>query len=200
MPSSRSTRPSSAAVRTKPDLGRLATNPLMCGLICALHRDRRGYLPHGRKDLYEAALSMLLSRRDRERDMAGPDLREEPQLDLLQRLAYWLIKNGRTEMDRSRAEDIIARALPSVPEAAALGEARVVFAHFLQRSGLLREPTPGTVDFVHRTFQDFLGARAAVEEGDFGLLMRPRRRRPVGRRHPDGCRPRPARRARHDHP
>ncbi|MFJ3877372.1 NACHT domain-containing protein [Streptomyces sp. NPDC090077] len=159
-----------SAVRLKPDLGRLATNPLMCGLICALHRDRRGYLPHGRKDLYEAALSMLLSRRDRERDMRLPDLREEPQLDLLQRLAYWLIKNGRTEMDRSRAEDIIARALPAVPEAAALGEAPVVFEHFLQRSGLLREPAPGTVDFVHRTFQDFLGARAAVEDGDFGLL------------------------------
>ncbi|MEW2417632.1 NACHT domain-containing protein [Streptomyces sp. NPDC046866] len=159
-----------AAVRTKPDLGRLATNPLMCGLICALHRDRRGYLPHGRKDLYEAALSMLLSRRDRERDMRGPDLREEPQLELLQRLAYWLIRNGRTEMDRSRAQDIIARALPAVPEAAALGEAPAVFDHFLQRSGLLREPAPDTVDFIHRTFQDYLGARAAVEEGDFGLL------------------------------
>ncbi|MBT2452579.1 NACHT domain-containing protein [Streptomyces sp. ISL-43] len=158
------------AVRTKGDLGRLATNPLMCGLICALHRDRRGYLPHGRKDLYEAALSMLISRRDRERDMAVPDLRDEPQLDLLQRLAYWLIKNGRTEMDRSQAEDIIGRALPAVPEAAALGDAATVFEHFLQRSGLLREPAPGTVDFVHRTFQDFLGARAAVEEGDFGLL------------------------------
>lgn len=159
-----------AAVRTKADLGRLATNPLMCGLICALHRDRRGYLPYGRKDLYEAALSMLISRRDRERDMAVPDLREEPQLELLQRLAYWLIKNGRTEMDRSQAEDIIRRALPAVPEAAALGGAPDVFDHFLQRSGLLREPAPGTVDFIHRTFQDFLGARAAVEEGDFGLL------------------------------
>ncbi|MFE9560723.1 NACHT domain-containing protein [Streptomyces sp. NPDC006487] len=158
------------AVRTKADLGRLATNPLMCGLICALHRDRRGYLPHGRKDLYEAALSMLISRRDRERDMKVPDLREEPQLELLQRLAYWLIKNGRTEMDRSQAEDIIGRALPAVPEAAALGAAPAVFDHFLQRSGLLREPAPGTVDFIHRTFQDFLGARAAVEEGDFGLL------------------------------
>ncbi|MCJ0873130.1 NACHT domain-containing NTPase [Streptomyces sp. AP-93] len=158
------------AVRTKADLGRLATNPLMCGLICALHRDRRGYLPHGRKDLYEAALSMLISRRDRERDMSVPDLREEPQLELLQRLAYWLIKNGRTEMDRSQAEDIIGRALPAVPEAAALGGASAVFEHFLQRSGLLREPAPGTVDFIHRTFQDFLGARAAVEEGDFGLL------------------------------
>ncbi|WP_327256084.1 NACHT domain-containing protein [Streptomyces sp. NBC_01244] len=158
------------AVATKADLGRLATNPLLCGLICALHRDRRGYLPHGRKDLYEAALSMLISRRDRERDMKVPDLREEPQLELLQRLAYWLIKNGRTEMDRSQAEDIIGRALPAVPEAAALGGASAVFDHFLQRSGLLRQPAPGTVDFIHRTFQDFLGARAAVEEGDFGLL------------------------------
>ncbi|MFI1682062.1 NACHT domain-containing protein [Streptomyces sp. NPDC020607] len=160
------------AVRSKPDLGRLATNPLMCGLICALHRDRRGFLPMGRKDLYTAALSMLLVRRDRERHMAVPELREEPQLQLLQRLAYWLIRNGRTVMDRSRAESIIADALPAVPELAPLGDAHAVYSHFLHRSGLLREPGPGTVDFVHRTFQDFLGARAAVDEGDFGVLAR----------------------------
>ncbi|WAL97060.1 NACHT domain-containing protein [Streptomyces sp. Je 1-369] len=161
-----------AAVRSKPDLGLLATNPLMCGLICALHRDRRGFLPMGRKDLYTAALSMLLVRRDRERHMTVPELREEPQLQLLQRLAYWLIRNGRTVMDRSRAESIIADALPAVPELAPLGDAHAVYTHFLHRSGLLREPGPGTVDFVHRTFQDFLGARAAVDEGDFGVLAR----------------------------
>lgn len=159
------------AIRAKPDLGRLATNPLMCGLICALHRDRRGFLPLGRKDLYTAALSMLLVRRDRERDMGVPELREEPQIQLLQRLAYWLIRNGRTEMDRSRAESIIADTLPAVPEVAALGNAKAVFTHFLHRSGLLRQPSPGTVDFIHRTFQDFLGARAAVDEGDFGVLV-----------------------------
>ncbi len=161
-----------AAVRAKPDLGLLATNPLMCGLICALHRDRRGFLPLGRKDLYTAALSMLLVRRDRERHMTVPELREEPQLQLLQRLAYWLIRNGRTVLDRSRAEAIIADALPSVPELSALGDAHAVYTHFLHRSGLLREPGPDTVDFVHRTFQDFLGARAAVDEGDFGVLAR----------------------------
>ncbi|GAA0444855.1 NACHT domain-containing protein [Streptomyces olivaceiscleroticus] len=161
------------AVRTKQDLGRLATNPLMCGLICALHRDRRGYLPHGRKELYDAALTMLLSRRDRERDMNGPDgieLSDEPQIQLLQRLAYWLIRNGRTELDRAHAERIIADALPAVPAAAAQGDAGAVFQHLLLRSGLLREPTPGAVTFVHRTFQDYLGARAAVEEWDIGLL------------------------------
>lgn len=158
------------AVEAKPHLGRLATNPLLCGLICALHRDRRGFLPLGRRDLYSAALSMLLIRRDRERHMRVPELSEEPQLQLLQRLAYWLIRNGRTVMDRSRAESIIADALPAVPELATVGDAKAVYAHFLHRSGLLREPGPGTVDFIHRTFQDFLGARAAVDEGDFGML------------------------------
>ncbi|MGW3494075.1 NACHT domain-containing protein [Streptomyces sp. NPDC001020] len=164
------------AVRTKPDLGRLATNPLMCGLICALHRDRRGYLPHGRRELYEAALSMLLARRDEERDMFvqqdGIHLTETPQIQLLQRLAYWLIRNNQSEMDRERAERIIADALPSLPSAAAQGDAGQILRHLLVRSGLLREPALGTVEFVHRTFQDHLGAKAAVEDGDLGLLVR----------------------------
>ncbi|MFJ7155063.1 NACHT domain-containing protein [Streptomyces sp. NPDC101118] len=161
-----------ASVRANADLGRLATNPLMCGLICALHRDRRGFLPFGRKDLYAAALSMLLSRRDRERQLKVPEIREEAQLQLLQRLAYWLIRNGAAEMDRAQAEKLIEDALPSLPEVAALGDGRKVFQHFLLRSGLLRTPAPGRVDFIHRTFQDFLGARAALDEGSFGELAR----------------------------
>nr|WP_202425661.1 NACHT domain-containing protein [Streptomyces sp. HUCO-GS316] len=166
------------AVQTKPDLGRLATNPLMCGLICALHRDRRGYLPDGRQELYDAALSMLLARRDEERDMfprgggEGVQLTELPQIQLLQRLAYWLIRNNQSEMDRERAERIVADVLPSLPAAAAQGDARKILRYLLVRSGLLREPSAGTVEFVHRTFQDYLGAKAAVEDGDFGLLVR----------------------------
>ncbi|RSS92395.1 NACHT domain-containing NTPase, partial [Streptomyces sp. WAC05950] len=159
-----------ASVYTKPDLARLATNPLLCGLICALHRERRGFLPTGRKELYAAALSMLVHRRDRERGLRLPDLAEEPQLQLLQRLAHWLIRNGRTEMDRSRAEGLISGALPAVPVALVLGEAPQVYQHFLERTGLLRAPTEDTVEFVHRTFQDFLGARAALDEGGVGEL------------------------------
>ncbi|MFG2867611.1 NACHT domain-containing protein [Streptomyces sp. NPDC048338] len=161
------------ALRTTTHVAQLATNPLMCGLICALHRDRRGFLPRGRKALYEAALSMLLTRRDRERDMGTPygiALGEAPQIQLIQRLAHWLTLNGRTQMDRSRAEALVRAAVPAVPEAAAHEDPGAVFTHLLHRSGLLREPSPDTVDFVHRTFQDHLAAKALVDEWHIGVL------------------------------
>ncbi|MFI9262378.1 NACHT domain-containing protein [Streptomyces sioyaensis] len=162
------------AVRITRDLGRLATNPLMCGLLCALHRDRRGYLPNGRKELYDAALSMLLERRDRERAMVatdGVELTRQPKIQLLQKLAHWMLVNGRSEMDRATAVETLARHLPAIPDAARQGGPEEVFRHLLNRTGLLREPTPGTVDFVHRTFQDYLAARATVQRHDFGLLL-----------------------------
>ncbi|MBC9717952.1 NACHT domain-containing protein [Streptomyces sp. TRM66268-LWL] len=161
------------SIRTKQDLSRLATNPLMCALICALHRERRGFLPRGRKALYDAALSMLLERRDRERDMAhaGLDLDEESQTELLQKLAYWLIRNGRSAMDRADALAQLERLLPAMPYVAQQGDADTVLRHLLNRSGLLLEPATDSIQFVHRTFQDYLGARAAVEERDFDLLL-----------------------------
>ncbi|MFJ3504072.1 NACHT domain-containing protein [Streptomyces sp. NPDC090135] len=162
------------ALRTAEHVAQLATNPLMCGLICALHRDRRGFLPRGRKALYEAALSMLLSRRDRERDMGAPTglvLDEAPQIQLIQRLAYWLTLNGRTQLDRAHAASIVTEAVPAVPDASAYPPDRV-FTHLLHRSGLLREPTADTVEFVHRTFQDHLAAKALVDHWDIGVLVR----------------------------
>ncbi|WP_399887039.1 NACHT domain-containing protein [Streptomyces sp. BBFR51] len=160
------------SVRTSSELNRLATNPLMCGMLCALHRDRRGFLPQDRRSLYEAALTMLLERRDRERELhapAGTALPYTTQVQLLQKLAWWLIRNGRAEMDRAEALQIIGRALPALNLSAVGGEG--VYDALLLRSGLLREPAEGRVDFLHRTFQDYLGARLAVQEMDFDLLV-----------------------------
>ncbi|WP_052442631.1 NACHT domain-containing protein [Streptacidiphilus neutrinimicus] len=161
------------AVGRKQDLGRLATNPLMCSLICALNADRQGHLPSGRMALYDAALEMLLVRRDEERGVdpasEGPALSEAQQQALLQKLAYWLIRNGQSELSESQALARIEHALPQMPQVQ--GSAEAVLRHLLVRSGLLREPAPGAVDFVHRTFQDYLGAQAAIEEGDIPLLV-----------------------------
>ncbi|MFI6338291.1 NACHT domain-containing protein [Streptomyces sp. NPDC050535] len=162
-------------VRSQRDLARLTTTPLLCALVCALHRDRRGHLPHGRMELYEAALSMLLHRRDSERDIDAPEgltLTEHQSIQLLQRLGYWLIRNGQTELDHDTARALIDDALPAMPHVARQADADAVLSHLLARSGLLRQPTADTIDFVHRTFQDYLGAKAAVEARDIPLLVR----------------------------
>ena len=161
-----------SAVISKQDLGRLATTPLMCALICALNRDRNGYLPEGRMELYAAALEMLLVRRDRERGIAvdqGLRLTVDQQTQLLQRLAYWLARNGAVEIERDLAVRKLEDVLPAMP--AITADAEQVLHHLLVRSGLLRQPTAETVDFVHRTFQDYLAAKAAIEDEDFGLLL-----------------------------
>ncbi|CAM5505515.1 NACHT domain-containing protein [Streptomyces abikoensis] len=163
------------AVVTKRDLGMLATNPLMCALICALNRSRKGYLPHGRMELYRAALELLLVRRDRERGVVvgddGPELEHAQQVALLQKIAYWLIRNGRTVIEWHKAVEILDRALPAMPAVAARGGAEDILRHLVLRSGLLRRPTTETLDFIHRTFQDYLGAQAAVDDWDFDVLV-----------------------------
>ncbi|MFJ7586373.1 NACHT domain-containing protein [Streptomyces sp. NPDC097617] len=163
------------AVTSRRDLARLATNPLMCALLCALNQDRRMQLPRARKELYDAALDMLLVRRDTERDICGVEgvhLTREEQIGLLQRLAYWLIRNGQLETSRAEAVEMVGEWLDAMPQVRVQGGAEQVFTHLLIRSGLLLEPTPGSVVFVHRTFQDYLGAKAAVESRDFGVLVK----------------------------
>ncbi|MEV0990449.1 NACHT domain-containing protein [Streptomyces sp. NPDC049949] len=163
------------AVSSRRDLARLATNPLMCALLCALNQDRRMQLPRARKELYDAALDMLLVRRDTEREISGVEgvyLTRDEQITLLQRFAYWLIRNGQVEAGRDEAVEMVAGWLDAMPQVRDQGSAGQVFQHLLIRSGLLREPVKGAVDFVHRTFQDYLGAKAAVEARDFGVLVR----------------------------
>ncbi|MCX4630598.1 NACHT domain-containing protein [Streptomyces sp. NBC_01443] len=162
------------SVGSRRDLGWLASNPLMCALLCALNRDRHMHLPRARKELYDAALDMLLVRRDTERDISGVEgvyLSRDEQTLLLQRLAYWLIRNGQVEASCTEAEEMVGEWLGAMPQVRAQAGAEQVFRHLLIRSGLLREPVPGSVHFVHRTFQDYLGAKAAVEARDFGVLV-----------------------------
>ncbi|MFE3114979.1 NACHT domain-containing protein [Streptomyces niveus] len=162
-----------ATLPRKQDLARLATNPLMCAMICALHRDRRGFLPDSRMKLYGAALTMLLVRRDHERAIVAPEgltLSEEAQQKILQEIAYWMVRNEIAEAEQEDVVGLISRLLPAMPQVALPEDARRVFRFLLHRSGVLRAPTTSTVDFIHRTFLDYLGARAAIEAQDINMI------------------------------
>src|SRR5260370_2008421 len=43
---------------------------------------------------------------------------------------------------------------------------------FIERAGIIREPEKEQIDFTHRTFQEFLAAKAAVDERNIDLLVR----------------------------
>jgi hypothetical protein len=153
---------------------KLSTNPLLCAMICALHRDRQRRLPSDRIELYEACFRMLADRRDIER---GVDLRDYPNLSyrqkraLLQDLAYWLLKNGYSMADQQQIEDRITTKLSIMEGVDKHITGSTVCRMFVHRSGILREPINAKIDFSHRTFQEFLGAQAALDDNDLGFLV-----------------------------
>ncbi|WP_410666494.1 NACHT domain-containing protein [Amycolatopsis sp. cmx-4-68] len=152
-------------------LRKLASYPLLCALLCALHRDRRAALPSNRMELYEVALQMLLERLDAERNIPSlTGLHRTEKTLLLSDLAYWLIRNDAADIAIDRAVNRIHGRLRSMAQIG--GDAVAVYRHLVERSGLLRESTSDRVDFVHRTFQEYLAARSAVvDSDDIGVLV-----------------------------
>ncbi|MEU0789528.1 NACHT domain-containing protein [Amycolatopsis sp. NPDC005961] len=158
-----------AAIGARSAVRRLAENPLMCALLCALHQEGNGRLPDNRMELYDVALRMLLDSRDIERRIeATVRLSLTEKLVLLRSLAYWLVRNGHTDVPAADAEARVAAKLRSMGQIDVTPH--TVFRHLVDRGGVLREPVPGRIDFVHRTFQEYLAAQAAVEEDDIGVL------------------------------
>ncbi|MFJ9529570.1 NACHT domain-containing protein [Streptomyces cyaneofuscatus] len=158
-----------------PTLRDLARTPLLCAVICALHRRRDGFLPETRWSLYRSALEMLLGHRDRRRrigDPEGIDLSVEEHTQLLQRIAVWLVREGQSEFTREQALRQLGRALTGMERVSAQGPPGRILTHLLNRSGLLQERTDDTYQFIHRTFQDYLAAQEFIEDDHLNELLR----------------------------
>lgn len=161
-----------AAIDTDRHLRALAVSPLLCALLCALNRERRTHLPADRMETYSAALEMLLDRRDAERRVAadGMNLTHGDKVQLLQDIAFWLVRNGWSDAPTERVVGQIARTVQQLRSNDA--DPHAVFRSLLERSGLLREAVVGRTDFVHRTFQEYLAGKAAAENDEIGLLVK----------------------------
>ncbi|OXM68409.1 NACHT N-terminal Helical domain 1-containing protein [Amycolatopsis vastitatis] len=160
-----------AQLQARTHLRALARSPLLCAMLCALNLDRRARLPRDRVALYTAALEMLLERRDADRNVpAEVQVSAGEKLVLLRGLAWWLNENGRSEMSREQALGRMRerlRGMPNVRESA-----EVLLDHLVERSGVIRQPVQGRIDFIHRTFQEFLAAQEAVGRDSIDLLVR----------------------------
>jgi len=164
-------------IRQNRPIRNLATNPLLCATICALHRDRKKQIPAERIRLYDACCEMLLERRDKEQQLSvalqyAPALSYSQKLVLLQDLAYYMIRNEASIISFEEAEGRFAKKMANFDKDKAKFTAAELREFLVERSGLLRVPIETKIDFVHRTFQEFLGAKAAVDENDLGLLIK----------------------------
>jgi Leucine-rich repeat (LRR) protein len=122
--------------------------------------------------LYRAALDLLLERRDAGREIPSAQtasMDSHEKVELLQHLAWRLSINNRSELPRDTAVKRIDEKLRTMPNVSR--RASEVLDSLLERSGVIREPVRGRVDFVHRTFQEYLTAKEAAEEDDIDLLI-----------------------------
>ncbi|MEV4055402.1 NACHT domain-containing protein [Amycolatopsis sp. NPDC049688] len=153
---------------SRPHLRTLAASPLLCAMLCALNLAHRSELPRDRMDLYRKALSMLLHLRDAERRI-DVILTEAQKQILLGDLAWRLSLASKVELPKERVLSHVALRLPSLPHVDHTPSE--VLDHLLERSGVLREPVRGRVDFVHRTFQECLAANEATEQDHLETLI-----------------------------
>ncbi|MFE5330662.1 NACHT domain-containing protein [Embleya sp. NPDC056575] len=143
------------------DLARLGTNPLLCALMCALHRHADQALPEGRTELYRSAMAMLLGGRERARRISTSRVRLQPtQMEkVLAALAMWMTLNGRRSIpDRvatSCVADVLTRFRQTIEPPYT---AREVLDSLVDRSGLLQQPEADVYEFRHASFQDYLAA------------------------------------------
>ena len=164
-----------AVLRRNSELRRLATSPLLCSMLCALHRDGQKQLPTDRVKLYSECVDVLLEKREKQADIkisSLPELKLKQKSAILQHIAYRLLLLGVAETSRANVREWVAEKLDSIAELPSGSDADSVLEALLQRSGIIREPSIGSIDFIHKTFQEFLAAYAVLDKADWALVLR----------------------------
>ncbi|MBD1872113.1 leucine-rich repeat domain-containing protein [Nodosilinea sp. FACHB-131] len=156
-----------------PAVARLAVNPLLCAVVCALHLQRRENLPETPVDLCEKLCEMLLDRRDKERlklyeqriiDEAYGKIDFRIRKGLLSKLAYHMVLCGVSAISETEADQQIAEALASY----GFNEVKptTIRQALVERSGVLQESSEQRIEFLHNTLKEFLAAERFVNIGD----------------------------------
>jgi hypothetical protein len=113
-----------------------------------------------------------VERRDAEREVPASRavvLDTGSKLAILQHVAWRLSIAGRAELSRDEVLEMVRRAVERMPNVKFCAED--VLQHLLDRSGVIREPVLGRIDFVHRTFQEYLAAKEAIEDQSVDTLV-----------------------------
>ncbi|MFD5162012.1 NACHT domain-containing protein [Streptomyces hawaiiensis] len=161
------------SLKDRPHLQSLAGTPLLAAMLCALHLNRGRQLPRDRMELYRNALHTLVHDRDADRNVPSAvdsKLSLNDKLVILRDLAWRLSDNNRSEISVEQAAVHVGRKLRAMRHLDGMEGGRVL-DQLRHRSGILRSPAEARLDFVHRTFQEYLASAEAAEEDRMGNLV-----------------------------
>ena len=175
------------ALRLQPHLALLATNPLLCAGICALHERNRNALPKSEWDLCAKLTEMLADQRDRSSSERQRPLRLEafpPAYNLsypvrrsvLARLADAMVSQQLSALPRSEAIEHVMAMLGGLKDAEGL-TADTLLDALIARSGVLRAASiarppdevqrragsTDAIEFSHNTLKAWLASLYCLE-------------------------------------
>ena len=152
-------------IRISPYLQEPTTNPLICAATCALHHGRKGYLPSGLVDLFDALCKMLIHERDQQQGLIEQahvpeayrrlDLGHKRQL--LEEIAAEMVLNRQSQRSHADTLVCVTEKLSGIPEHRNAAPEDILKG-LLLRSGLLRPSGDNAVDFLHNAFKEYLAA------------------------------------------
>lgn len=161
------------SLKDRPHLQSLAGTPLLAAMLCAMHLNRGRQLPRDRMELYRNALHTLVHDRDADRNVPSAvdsKLSLSDKLVILRDLAWRLSDNNRSEISVEQAAVHVGGKLRAMRHLDGM-EGGQVLDQLRHRSGILRSPAEARLDFVHRTFQEYLASSEAAEEDRMGNLV-----------------------------
>jgi hypothetical protein len=166
------------SLSSRPNLRSLVSSPLLAGLICALYRQNNRYLPRTRRELLDQALELLLERWDSTKAGEAKPVEDELRFNqaqkrvLLERIAATMVRGAELTVSRAGTITRLRRAMEGLrPQEE---DAETVLQYLLVRTGLIREVRHDQtleIEFVHRTFRDYLAANEMVKADELGVLV-----------------------------
>lgn len=164
------------------DLRHLCSTPMLCALLCMVNLVEKGRLPDNPKKLYSAALEILLQSRDEIRgvktdprlDALDKDTRREALEFIAFQMQEELGDGDKRYQSEASKRDVVAWTKHFLQERGRenefLFDAEELVGFLVERVSVIREPTIGKIDFVHRSFMEFLAAEYFVKSKPYTAI------------------------------
>lgn len=162
-------------------LKELARNPLLCAMLCALNYVNKEQIPDNKMQLYEECCEMLMDARDSQRKIDVTIYNNVPKLDyiskrrILEEIAFRMMKNGVSSENKQtiiRFLDNLLKDTSIISDVNGNYSIEAILDFLIERSGIIREPEEGVIDFIHKTFMEFLAVDTILRNSDRDILVK----------------------------